>query len=108
MPEIKDDAVAFRNRPLIERDLAHQIEKRIASPTSIRPSLKKLIVNCDSSLCTKHAGLPIWTRRRGRSRLLPIRQNQIAHRSTAMRFLDDESLCPVAREVGFISKFIYA
>src|SRR3977135_4169628 len=106
MSEIKDDAVAFRNRPFIEGVLAHHIEKRIASPTSIRPSLKKLIANCDSSLCTKHARLPIWTRRRGRSRLLPVRRDQIAHRSTAMRFLDDESLCPVAREFGFISRFI--
>src|SRR5260221_449031 len=61
MSEIKNDAMALRNRPLIKGVLAHQIEECIASAASVRPSLKEFIVNCSDSFrtnfCTRHATL---------------------------------------------------
>src|SRR5258706_3042979 len=103
MSEIKNDAMALRNRPLIKGVLAHQIEECIASAASVRPSLKEFIVNCSDSFrtnfCTRHATLR--SGQEGSSD--PDYRQSVEIKSpvrTVRGFLDDESLRPVAGEVA--------
>jgi hypothetical protein len=59
MSEIKDDAVTLRNRTLIQKILAHQIEERIALPASVGQAFHELMRDCDAFFCSKHSALPI-------------------------------------------------
>src|SRR5581483_3602984 len=55
MTEIKDDAMSFRNRALIQEVGAHDIEKFIGAEASIRQAIEEFVADGDLLLRSRHS-----------------------------------------------------
>jgi hypothetical protein len=60
VPNIKNDTVAFWDRPLVDRVCLHDFEKIIASPASIGNTLQQSTTNRGIILSGEHSGLLVY------------------------------------------------